>query len=301
MQPVVRNCPVCGRNQARAWLEKGALKLVRCDECSMLYANPVPAEFASGQYYDEAGAEYYLSPAKLESDYAAVRFERELRLFRKHCASGSVLDVGCSSGAFLFQLSRRFEGAYEVMGTDVSGEPLDYAESRGIPVARGNFLTQDFGGKQFDAVTFWAVIEHLLEPRKFLEKAARLIKPGGLCVVLVPNMKSLAARLLGARYRYIYAQHLNYFTAGTLKQLVEPKFSVLAVRFTHFNPIVIWQDWRRGGREISNQERGELLKRTTAYKENPLMKPAKALYKLTEAGLATLGLADNIAMVLRQK
>jgi hypothetical protein len=31
------------------------------------------------------------------------------------------------------------------------------------------------------------------------------------------------------------------------------------------------------------------------------MKPAKALYKLTEAGLATLGLADNIAVVLRQK
>jgi 2-polyprenyl-3-methyl-5-hydroxy-6-metoxy-1,4-benzoquinol methylase len=301
MPPIIRNCPVCARNHAHAWLEKGALKLVHCDECSMLYANPVPAEFASGQYYDEAGAEYYLSPAKLESDYAAVRFERELRLFRKHCASGTVLDVGCSSGAFLFQLSRRFEGAYEVVGTDVSGAPLDYAESRGIPVVRGNFLTQDFGEKQFDAVTFWAVIEHLLEPKKFLEKAASLLKPGGLCVVLVPNMKSLAARLLGARYRYIYAQHLNYFTSETLKQLVEPEFSVVEVRFTHFNPIVIWQDWRRGGREISNQERGELLKRTTAYKENPAMKPAKALYQLAEARLAAFGLADNITMVLRQK
>ena len=72
------------------------------------------------------------------------------------------------------------------------------------------------------------------------------------------------------------------------------------MRFTHFNPIVIWQDWRRGGAEISNQERGQLLKRTTAYKENPAMKPVKALYQLTERGMALFGLADNVVGVLRK-
>ena len=106
----------------------------------MIYANPAPEEFASGEYYDRTGAEYYLSPAKLESDYAPVRFERELRLFRKHCRGGAVLDVGCSSGAFLFQLSQRFPGCYDILGTDVSGPPLDYTESRGVPVMRGDFL-----------------------------------------------------------------------------------------------------------------------------------------------------------------
>ena len=100
---VLRNCPVCGHGEAQPHLEKGELRLVRCRRCSMLYANPVPAKFASGQFYDQTGADYYLSPAKLESDYAAVRFERELRLFRKYCAGGAVLDVGCSSGAFLCQ------------------------------------------------------------------------------------------------------------------------------------------------------------------------------------------------------
>ena len=136
---------MCGRNEAEAYLQKGELRLVRCRLCSMIYANPAPAEFASGQYYDRAGADYYLSPAKLESDYAAVRFERELRLFRKHCQGGAVLDVGCSSGAFLFQLNQRFPGCYQVLGTDVSGPPLDYAEGRGVAVVRGNFLEQEFG------------------------------------------------------------------------------------------------------------------------------------------------------------
>jgi len=299
--PVVRDCPLCGLNDAAAYLQKGELRLVRCRLCSMIYANPAPAEFASGQYYDQAGTDYYLSPAKLESDYAAVRFERERRIFRKHCQGGAVLDVGSSSGAFLFQLNQRFPGCYQGLGTDVSGPPLDYAEGRGVPVVRGNFLEQDFGQKQFDAVTFWAVVEHLLEPKPFLAKAWSLLKPDGLCFVLVPNMNSLAARALGARYRYIYPQHLNYFTKATLAKLVGPRFSVIEFSSTHFNPIVIWQDWRSGGKDISNRERAALLQRTTSYKQNPLLTPVKALYKLTERALGALNLADNLVVVLRKK
>jgi len=267
----------------------------------MIYANPVAPEFASGQYYDQAGAEYYLSRAKLESDYADVRFERELRLFRKYCASGAVLDVGCSSGAFLFQLNRCFPGCYQVMGTDVRGSPLDYADSRGIPVLRGNFLEQNFREKKFDAITFWAVIEHLLDPKRFLEKAWSILKPAGYCFLLVPNMNSVATRLLGAKYRYLYPQHLNYFTELTLKKLVQDRFEVVELRSTHFNPLVIWQDWRSGGAEVSNRERGELLKKTTAYKQSPFLRPVKAVYRLTEAVLGRLKLADNLAAVLRRK
>jgi len=297
---VTRHCPLCGRDDARPYLKKSELRLVYCVQCSMIYANPVPAEFASGSYYDRA-ADYYLSSPKLESDYAPVRFERELRLFRKHCPSGAVLDVGCSSGAFLFQLNRRFPGCYQILGTDVSGPPLDYAQSQGVPVIRGNFLDHDFGEQKFDAVTFWAVIEHLLEPKQFLQKAWSVLKPAGLCFVLVPNLKSLAVRLLGERYRYIYTQHLNYFTRNTLRSLVETRFAVDELRSLHFNPIVIWQDWRQSGKEVSNRARAQLLQRTTSYKQNALLKPVKALYKMTEAALGAFDLADNLVAVLRKK
>jgi 2-polyprenyl-3-methyl-5-hydroxy-6-metoxy-1,4-benzoquinol methylase len=277
------------------------MEIVRCRDCSMLYVNPIPATFATGEYYDTEGAHYYLSPQKLESDYSPVRFERELRIFRRHCLRGSVLDVGCSSGAFLYQLKTRFPGDYEVLGTDVSGPPLDYAESRGVPVVRGSFLEHDFGLRKFDAITLWAVLEHLAEPRKFLEKAAGLLKSNGHCFVLVPNMNSLAAKFLGRKYRYIYDQHLNYFTENTLAKLAAPFFTVVETKTTHFNPIVIWQDWRSKGQDVSNQERGALLSRTTAYKRNPLLAPVKAAYKSVERILSSVGMADNLAMVLRSR
>jgi SAM-dependent methyltransferase len=143
-----RNCPVCGHGEATTHLSKNDLHLTRCKQCSMVYVNPVPAQYASGKYYDESAAEYYLSDAKLKSDYADVRFERELRLFRNFCTAGAVLDVGCSSGAFLFQLNQRFPGCYQILGTDASGPALDYAASRGVPVVRSDFPVHDFGGKR---------------------------------------------------------------------------------------------------------------------------------------------------------
>ncbi len=293
------------------------MQLVRCLDCGMVYANPAPVVMTSGEFYDTEGADYYLSPAKLASDYADVRFEREMRLFRKFCPRGVVLDVGCGSGGFLFQLKKRWPTDYEILGTDVSGGPLDYAESRGVPVARGDFLRsaetqlRAKGGQEhaeqelrapFDVVTLWAVAEHLAEPKQFLEKADALLKPGGVCFVLVPNLRSLAVRLLGAKYRYVYPQHLNYFSAQTLGQLGQSVgLDVVATRFMHFNPIVIWQDWRGGGRDVSNTERGELLKQTTALKQKPWIKPVKALYGLAEKTLGAFGLADNVVVVLRKK
>jgi SAM-dependent methyltransferase len=267
----------------------------------MIYANPVPAAYASGEYYDKTGADYYLTPAKLEGDYADVRFERELRLFRRYCARGAVLDVGCSSGGFLYQLRKRFPADYDALGIDASGPALDYAASRGVPVLRGDFPEQDFGTRRFEAITFWAVLEHLFEPKAFVEKASSILKQRGVCYVLVPNMKSLAIRLLGARYRYIYPQHLNYFTPSTLTQLVQSRFSVGEFCSTHFNPVVIWQDWRSGGMEITNQERAALLQRTTAYKQNLLLKPVRLFYGLLEKSLGMMTLADNLAAVLVKK
>jgi ubiquinone/menaquinone biosynthesis C-methylase UbiE len=294
-----RRCPVCGQDHPQSLLEKSGLKLVQCADCSMVYADPIPKEMATGSYYHQIGEDYYLSEDKLAGDYADVRFDRELALFRRFCRGGNILDVGCSSGGFLFQLSKRFPGEYQATGTDVSGPALDYAASRGLKVIAGDFLRLDT--PNLDGITFWAVLEHLENPRAFLEKAARILKPNGLCFVLVPNFKSLAVRLLGRRYRYIYPQHLNYFTQRTLKPLVENRFRIIHTHYSHFNPIVIWQDWRRRGKNVSNEERALLLARTNRMKQSSALALVRVLYKLTERVMGPMGITDNLTLVLEKR
>jgi len=268
----------------------------------MIYASPVEESLATGQFYDQLATPYYLSPDKLQSDYASVRFNREIKLFRRFYPRGPVLDVGCSTGAFLAQLKHRFGAEYETLGVDVAGPALDYAEAQGIPVLRESFLEAEFAKGKFGAVTFWAVLEHLSHPRAFLSKTASVMAPGGFCFILVPNFRSLAVRLLGSKYRYILLQHLNYFTSTTLARLAqnEPAFRVVYAGSSHFNPLVILQDWRRKGNPTSDEERSKLLKRTTGYKQNPAFVPLKYGLAAVESVLAKLNLADNVVLVLQK-
>lgn len=300
-QFIPRSCPVCASDTHAEVLAKNDLRLVRCCSCAMVYASPVEAAMVTGAFYDQLAAPFYLSPDKLESDYAPVRFERELKLFRRFCSSGRVLDVGCSTGAFLAQLRRRFAMDYEALGIDVAGPALDYAESQGVAAVRESYLTATFGGKPFDAITFWAVLEHLADPRAFLSQTASILKPGGSCFILVPNFRSLAVRLLGAKYRYILPQHVNYFTPATLARLVEkePRLRVVCSGSSHFNPLVILQDWKRRGKQATDKERASLLKRTTRCKQNAAFKPVKMALAALETALGELNLADNIFMVLQ--
>jgi 2-polyprenyl-3-methyl-5-hydroxy-6-metoxy-1,4-benzoquinol methylase len=292
-----RRCPICDGAEATLVLQKGDLHLVRCAACGMVYANPVPREYETGDFYDHSGG-YYLSEDKLRSDYSPVRFERELRIFTQYVKAGHVLDVGCSTGAFLHQLTTRFPGRYTVAGTDVAGPALDYAQSKGIAVRRGNFIEQPFDGV-FDAVTFWAVVEHLVHPPPFLEKAESVLKPGGYCFVLVPNLESLATKILGKRYRYILPQHVNYFTAKTLRTLCSKYFQVEKITTSHFNPMVIWSDLR-AKKEAAEADRVALLTKTTALKKSRILYPLRFVYKGAETVLRRRMLADNLVAVLKK-
>lgn len=298
---VTRLCPVCGTAAATPYWHKGTLQVVRCLGCGMRYVNPADVARVSGQAYADR-ASYYLSTDKLTSDLAPSRFERELRLFRRYCVRGSVLDVGCSTGGFLHQLKQRFPDDYQVLGLDVVKEALAHAEGLGVPTVGGSFLEVDLGPARFDAVTFWAVLEHVPEPRRFLARAAAVLKPGGHCFILVPNADSLAHRLLGARYRYVMADHLNYFTAATLRRLAaaEPAFEWVELGGCHFNPLVLCQDLWHGRAEVPESDRARLLRRTTAWKQRPALAPLRLLYGALERALAWAGLADNLMLVLRR-
>ena len=298
-----RTCPVCDTERGDPHWVKGSLHIVQCPRCGMLFANPVEARYVNGAFYDQLATPFYLSPDKLEGDYSPVRFARELRLFRNYCRNGAVLDFGCSTGAFLHALQCRHPNDYSVLGTDVVGPALDYAERQGVSVLRESFLEHDFGARRFRAITFWAVLEHLADPRRFLAEAAQLIEPGGHCFILVPNMESLAIRLLGTRYRYIMDEHLNYFTAATLKQFIarEPDFEIITLTTNHFNPMVIWQDRHATTQRVPDTARAQLLKRTTRWKENPFAAPARWLYSGMERCLGQMLLADNLTVVLRRR
>ena len=276
--------------------------LTQCRNCQLVFQNPLLPEFAGGDYYEGDGAQFYLSPDKLRSDHAPVRYERELALLRRYCPAGRILDVGCGTGGFLHQLRQRFGPSYETVGNDIAGPAVDYAQSLGIQIHRGP-LSELAAQPAFDIITFWAVLEHLPTPHAFLSEAARLLRPGGICVALTPNHHSLAVRVLGSKYRYILPQHVNYFTSRTLQELFArtQQFQPLVVHSTHFNPVVIVRDFLGRGQAVPDAQRAQLLTRTNALKQNPWLKPLRWTYRYVESALGFCHLADNVVVVQQRR
>jgi SAM-dependent methyltransferase len=109
-------------------------------------------------------------------------------------AMGSrVLDVGCSQGIVPILLGR--EGR-RVTGIDVDAQAIETAKAHlaagpghvaaNVEFILDDFMNHDFSGQRFDAVVMSEVLEHLVDPAPFVERAAELLAPAGRFVVTVP-------------------------------------------------------------------------------------------------------------------
>ncbi|HUS82885.1 MAG TPA: class I SAM-dependent methyltransferase, partial [Dehalococcoidia bacterium] len=108
------------------------------------------------------------------------RFEDTLR----DCipAGATVLDAGCGSGRiFRYEL----QPGCRVVGVDVGAELRDNPNI--ADRVRGDVQQLPLADASFDAVLASHVMEHLPEPEKALAEVARVLKPGGRCLLLTPN------------------------------------------------------------------------------------------------------------------
>ena len=100
--------------------------------------------------------------------------------------SDDCLDLGCGDGSSCGPWLTANARSY--LGVDVSGEAIVRARARGLDAQK----IADIGELPFQTGTFGAVIctevlEHLLEPAAAVKEALRVLQPGGLLLVTVPN------------------------------------------------------------------------------------------------------------------
>lgn len=120
--------------------------------------------------------------------------KRRMEAARPYVA-GRVLDFGCGIG-----LVCNWVGEDEYVGVDIDPKVLDFARTL-HPKAR--FLTLDqmgaIAGEKFDTIVGLAVVEHLPDPKAFLQDAASRLAPGGRIVLTTPNPALDWAHGLGGR------------------------------------------------------------------------------------------------------
>jgi SAM-dependent methyltransferase len=211
------SCPICG-SPAKAYCHKRAVErdweVAKCVSCGHgfvvnrpdlsllkdLYA--AQAAVAPGHTH-ESSVEYFDSRPDSARDIVRLTHLR-----------GRSLDVGSGDGTISYHLKKH---GFRPLMIDVS----EWARRQASCVPGGSYRMAAFEDLDdpgpFDVIVMSQVLEHALEPVQWLNKASRLLAPGGVLAVGVPNFGGVY-RVLGDRDPFIAPPfHLNYFTPDSIR------------------------------------------------------------------------------------
>jgi 2-polyprenyl-3-methyl-5-hydroxy-6-metoxy-1,4-benzoquinol methylase len=171
----------------RQWKEKfgvdissefGAAETIleyRCEKTGMLFFRPASVAGSMMIYATLQAEPWYYGTDKWEHREA----------LKELADVGRVAEIGAGSGLFV---GRALEAGIDIHGYELSHTAVSEAKSRGIPVDHASVedLARDHAG-EFGAACCFQVLEHIAEPRPFIENMFRLVRPGGLVLFSVPN------------------------------------------------------------------------------------------------------------------
>jgi SAM-dependent methyltransferase len=146
-----------------------------------------------------------------------------------------VLDVGTSTGANLRLL--RDLGFHAVDGLDFSQEAIRYCREKGLGnVRQGDVCGMPFADESFDLLLATDIIEHVDDDLKALREIARVLRPGGKALIVVPAFPIL----WGLQDRV--AQHKRRYRMGELADRVARAGFAIEVSY-YFNFLLFVPIW----------------------------------------------------------
>jgi glycosyltransferase involved in cell wall biosynthesis len=199
------------------------LRIVKCQKCGFIYANPRPPVRRLINNYSDMVDELYLEEERGRRLSAQSILKQLSRLKKK----GKLLDIGCATG---FLLDEARKAGWHTYGIDLSKWATDHAKDKlGLDnIFRGSLKDASYPDNFFDAVVMKDTIEHITDPRATLIEIRRILKPDGIICINTPNIDSLISKILKARWWGVKQSHLYYFTRGTLFKML---------RSTGFTPV----------------------------------------------------------------
>jgi 2-polyprenyl-3-methyl-5-hydroxy-6-metoxy-1,4-benzoquinol methylase len=182
---------------------------------------PRLAQAYLANYY--AHAEVYALVSDRGADYANVIADKCrlitgcLKMLAGAPNDGLAVDYGAGHGATVKALSQL---GFDAVGVEISANARAAASDLFGVEMRDQDISE-FAPSSISLLTMFDVVEHLLEPKTFLRTAFEKIRPGGACLIGVPNYDALDRMIMGAKSKaLIFPEHVNQFTKESLRRLL---------------------------------------------------------------------------------
>ncbi|WP_343650149.1 class I SAM-dependent methyltransferase [Herbaspirillum sp.] len=138
----------------------------------------------------------------------------------KHSA-GRIVDVGCGNGPLLVALAERFDiPVQRLLGIDFNRMLPDRFSFVQADLNSSDLMELVGDEMRIDAVMSSHVIEHVLDPRRFLRQLKKLVqRSGGVIYIETPDFSAIDVSRPDV-CNLLHPQHINYFTADSLGNLM---------------------------------------------------------------------------------
>ncbi len=194
--------------------------LKKCNKCGHCVAD-LDAEslnfkeiYNDGYFFGDEYADYVRDRRVFEQ-----QFQDRLREVQRFQPSGDLIEIGCAYGFFLTVAQQ----SYRARGFDIAEGPVAHArEHLGVDACCADFVEAALEPESVDVVVMWDTIEHLPRPDLTIDKAVRVLRPGGFLVLTTGDIGSLMARVRREKWRLIHPPtHIHYFSRRTMRGMLE--------------------------------------------------------------------------------
>lgn len=204
-----QKCPICelastkfvGKRGGRSHRDNLGVEteIWRCGECGLVFPNPMPFPVNGlAQHYEVDADEYFHAHDRTQKSKCANDLvEKAESLMGK---KGRLLDIGVGRGETLAAAKSK---GWDAEGVEPSASFADYAEQYvGVKIWRQPVEDADIPEGSFDVVILAAVLEHLYNPDEVVRRISKVLRPGGLLYLDVPNEQGLFFRVGNAYNRF---------------------------------------------------------------------------------------------------
>lgn len=194
-------CKICGNNRisligrpklnpkVESILSRVDYVIVMCDDCQFYFIQPEPS-LSEEDWKKLYGEQYFPEMTEWWKRKRALDRQQRLDALQRYAnyPIKSFLDIGCGEGYVLKDAVNR---SWSVYGLDIVDNRIAEPWSKQISFFCGNLFNASYPAGFFDAVYVDSVLEHVLEPLKFLKEVSRILKINGVAYFGVPNEDSL--------------------------------------------------------------------------------------------------------------
>lgn len=217
-------CPYCDA-KARPFLSAGDVNrrisdqvftYSKCTDCGLVFIDEIPKNIAS--FY--AGG-YQPIPASLtELQHLAKTEKYRLEPILRHKGRGKLLELGPWIGIFS---SNAKDAGFDVTAVDMNNDCVEFLQNvLGIRAFQSDDPAAAVANldDRFDVVVLWHCLEHFPKPWEVIKQISRVLQPGGVLLVALPNIESYEFSVLKSSWTHIDApRHLHFYPLASLTAL----------------------------------------------------------------------------------